>query len=253
MENALAHDQPDGGSELAVVKAAFSAFDKEPVSHNLAGQRLGRKGRDTRERILAATERLLAGPLDTPISLSAVAREASLGMTTLYLYFSDLTELLLAVLDPIMASAENSYVGHLRSRWPDDALAAHCLSFVESYHAFWVRHSRILHLRNSYADNGDERMRAHRISDGRPVIDLLVQQMDGDPAQALSPAFGMATILLTGLERMITVATDVDFPSLLMEDPVPHVRNLLRAQARVLELGIADRRAASRASSFLKT
>ena len=49
----------------------------KPVSHNLNGQRLGRKGRDTRARILAATNELLANSVDVPISLSAVAREAS--------------------------------------------------------------------------------------------------------------------------------------------------------------------------------
>jgi hypothetical protein len=96
--------------------AAASRSEKPLLSHNLDGQRLGKKGRGTRERVLAATERLLAAPVDTGISLSAVAREASLGMTTLYLYFSDLTELLLAVLEPIMASAETSYVGHLWRR-----------------------------------------------------------------------------------------------------------------------------------------
>ncbi len=245
-KDAREHDGAERRSDAVAMKAALSRIDKDTVSHNLAGQRLGRKGRDTRERILAATERLLAGPPDTAISLSAVAREASLGMTTLYLYFSDLTELLLAVLGPIMASAENSYVGHLRNRWPDEALGEHCRSFVESYHAFWVKHSRILHLRNSYADSNDERMRAHRMSSGRPVIDLLVQQMGCDPAKVLSQAFGMATILLTGLERMITVTTDVDFPSLLMEDPAPHIRNLLGSQARLLELGMREGRAAFR-------
>ena len=56
--------------------------EQAALSHNLLGQRLGRKGRDTRERILAATARLLLGPADNVISLSAVAREASLGMTT---------------------------------------------------------------------------------------------------------------------------------------------------------------------------
>ena len=76
--------------------AKAAPVEQDSLSHNLLGQRLGRKGRDTRERILAATQRLLDGPIDAPISLSAVAREASLGMTTLYLYFSDLTELLLA-------------------------------------------------------------------------------------------------------------------------------------------------------------
>lgn len=224
--------------------ATVSSVNDGPLSHNLQGQRLGRKGRGTRERILAATERLLAGPPDTPISLSAVAREASLGMTTLYLYFSDLTELLLAALDPIMRSAEERYVGHARDRWPDDDLAEHCRRFVEAYHGFWEQHSRILHLRNSYADNQDPRMLEHRIETTRPLIGLLVQQMDGDPKAMLSPTFGMATSLLTAIERLVTVTTDANFPTHMIEDPKLHIQTLLGGAARLLELGIKDRRMA---------
>lgn len=62
------------------------------LSHNQLGQRIGRKGRDTRGRIIAAAERLLADRAGPPITLSAVAREASLGMTSLYSYFKDLSE-----------------------------------------------------------------------------------------------------------------------------------------------------------------
>src|SRR6201995_3065199 len=100
--------------EALMAKSAFSSVENEPLSHNLLGQRLGKKGRDTRERILAATERLLAGPPDAPITLSAVAREASLGMTSLYLYFNDLTELLLAQLSATMSLAREAYGDHLR-------------------------------------------------------------------------------------------------------------------------------------------
>jgi hypothetical protein len=166
-------------------------------------------------------------------------------MTTLYLYFSDLTELLLAVLTPIMASAEESYMGHLRTHWPDESLAEHCRKFVGAYHAFWVRHSRILHLRNSFADGGDERMRRHRIAVSQPVIDLLVEQMDGDPAEMDSPVHGMGTVLMTGIERLVTVTTDAYFTSLMANDPAPHVRVLLAAEAKLLELGIRDCRAAA--------
>ena len=66
-----------------MVKAASSAAGENPLSHNLQGQKLGRKGRVTRERIIAAAEKLLAGPPGTPVTLSAVAREASLARTTL--------------------------------------------------------------------------------------------------------------------------------------------------------------------------
>jgi AcrR family transcriptional regulator len=223
--------------------AASSALDKESVSHNLLGQRLGRKGRDTRERILVATEKLLAGPPGTPISLSAVAREASLGMTTLYLYFSDLIELLLAVLEGIMATAEASYIGQMRERWPDETLGQECQRFVDGYHAFWVRHSRILHLRNAYSD--DERMREERWALSGPMVSLLTQQMDADPADTNTAAYYMGTVLLTGVERLITVTTDVTFAS-LMPDPEPRVRGFMRAEARVIELAIADARAAAR-------
>jgi AcrR family transcriptional regulator len=228
-----------------VVKGASSAAENQPLSHNLQGQRLGRKGRDTRERIIAAAEKLLAGPPGTPVTLSAVAREASLAMTTLYLYFSDLTQLLIAVMDPIMASAEESYIGQLRSYWPDGVLSERCLHFVESFHAFWAKHSRVLHLRNSIADEHDERMIAVRIRFSRDLIELFVQQMDGDTAASLSPTYMMGTVLLTGIERLITVATDVNFPN-LPADP-ERVRKLLAAEAHLLELAIVDGRAQARA------
>ena len=223
--------------------------ERESLSHNLLGQRLGRKGRDTRDRIIAATEKLLAEPPGTPISLSAVAREASLGMTTLYLYFSDLPELLLAVLTPIMATGEQSYVDPMRERWGDEELGERCLCFVQAYYAFWVRNSRILHLRNAYADNNEARMRKSRVDASRLIIELLVEQMDCcvSSAPERSPAHSMATVLLTGIERMITVATDSNFRSLVPEDTDPWIRSLMTAEARLLELAIRDGRSAARA------
>jgi AcrR family transcriptional regulator len=235
-----------GEDDVKPAEARSAAGDPAPRSHNLLGQRLGRKGRDTRERILAATARLLAGPTDNVISLSAVAREASLAMTTLYLYFTDLTELLIAALEPIMASAENSYMAHLRARWPDADLGAHCAEFVGAYHAFWLRHTRILHLRNSIADADDKRMRLARIEASAPVARLLIVQMDGDAAVYDPAATCMATVLLTGIERLVTITTDVQFPYVPMMHPVDHISNLLKAQAHILEISIRDCRDRSR-------
>jgi len=228
------------------VKPKRAAAGAKPLSHNLNGQRLGRKGRDTRARILAATNELLAGPIDTPISLSAVARQASLGMTSLYQYFTDLTELLLALLEPLTADAEESYLRHLRERWPDDNLNAHCLEFVTAIHGFWHRNSTILHLRNSMADQRDKRMMEQRVRAAQPVILMLVAQMDQDPAVPDTLAAGMATVLYTGIDRVVTVATDRILPTLLPGAFAPNVRNFLRAEARLLELGISEFRTSKR-------
>ncbi|MEN2788462.1 TetR/AcrR family transcriptional regulator [Sphingomonas oligophenolica] len=218
------------------------AQSAKPLSHNLNGQRLGRKGRDTRERILAATNELLEEG-DQQISLSAVARKASLGMTSLYLYFNDLTELLVAALEPVMATAEDSYVSLMRSHWPDAELRTRAREFVGAYHAFWVRHSRLLHLRNNMADRRDERMLILRVRSAQPLMRLMVEQMDGDPDQTGTPVSSMATALMTGLERVVTVTTDDALETLLHARFSPsHAQYLLDAEARILELAIRDYR-----------
>lgn len=230
----------DGGASRSMSKLAVSRTESTDLSHNLLGQKLGRKGRVTRERILAATERLLDDP-NLPLSLSAVAREASLAMTTIYLYFSDFTELLLAIFDPIMASAEEFYVGQLRERWPDEQLDDHCLAFVQAFHAFWEKYARALHTRNSYGA-GDARMVQLRVDATSPLIDLLVAQMDAPPVRGTLAA-AMATGLITGLERLVSVATNTRLIGMMTEIPKRNVPILLQAQARLLELGIRDCRA----------
>jgi AcrR family transcriptional regulator len=234
------------GNEAArpegVVIAMPSRAEPSSVSYNLNGQRLGRKGRDTRERIIAAARVLLAQPEPVPITLSAVAREASLNMTSLYLYFSDLTELLLAVLEPVMESAETAYVGLLRERWSDEELGERCRTFIMAYHAFWQEHTRLLHLRNSMADQHDLRMARHRIASGQLVIELLVGQMTCKTEEDVFLARHMAASLITGFERAVTLATDSFIRNVISLSDDSEDMARLSTVARILELGIRDRR-----------
>jgi AcrR family transcriptional regulator len=214
--------------------------------HNLNGQKLGRKGRDTRERILAAASDLLIEPGNPPITLSAVARKVPLGMTSLYNYFTDLTELLLALLEPIMETAGDAYLGHLRERWPDEDLNAHCFEFIRDYYAFWQKNTRILHLRNSLSEgNLDVRMAKHRIRMGIPMVELLTFQMGHDPEIRGSEAYSMATALFTGIDRLVAVRTATEWLTEVSDSYYPILNNQLRAEARLLELAIRDGRAHS--------
>jgi AcrR family transcriptional regulator len=225
----------------------------EALSHNLQGQRLGRKGRDTRARILAATERLLADP-EATVTLSAVAREAELRIASLYLYFSDLSELLGAVLEPVMASAEDSYIAELGAHWPDEELASRCRRFVETYHGFWTRHTRILHLRNALADGGDLRMWGFRLRGSQRLTPLLVRQMEAAPEMAAAPQRYLASSLLIGLERMSTTITDPQFPEFASAatprwgdgTQLAEAAGLIAAMAQIFELTIAHGRAVAR-------
>lgn len=230
---------PSGGSFAVGGGEAASC----PVSHNLHGQKLGRKGRVTRERILAACSALLAEPNEAPISLSAVARKAGLGMTSLYNYFTDLTELLLAVLEPVMETAESTYLGMLREPWPDEELGERCLAFMRALLDFWQRNARLLHLRNAMSDAHDQRMSLHRVQASQPMIFLLAWQMGGDPAMDVdSPIMGMATVLMTGIERTVTVATDDRLRSIVTLQVRRRPDHYIEPEARLMELAIRDTR-----------
>jgi len=212
------------------------------ISRNLNGQKLGRKGRDTRARIRAAATELIREESDEPVTLSAVARRVSLGMTSLYLYFADLTELIMAVLEPVTATAEQDFIHLLRKRWPDEELHVHCREFVAAYHAHWHKYSRLLHLRNAMADTHDRRVMAQRIEAAQTLIALLVAQMDGDDMSAVSQRAAMASMLMTGLERAATVWTDIVLHDMFDEPPFRNLERFMGPASRLLELGIRDGR-----------
>lgn len=224
--------------------------EREAVSHNLNGQKLGRKGRVTRERILAAAMELINESDDGQVSLSAVARKASLGMTSLYVYFSDLTELLMALLEPVMreAAVEGGYYSLVGEYWPDERLEERCEAFVKAYYEFWARHSRLLHLRNNMADRYDERMAMARVRSAQPLIAEFRKQLavPGKPVSTTSS--DMASVLMTGIERAVTVATDPVMPALIERQFGPRNTNVLVPLARLLVLAVRDFRAAALAA-----
>lgn len=220
------------------------------VSHNQVGQKLGRKGQETRERIVTAMLRLLAERDGPPVTLSGVAKEARVRPPNVYLYFPDMGDLLLSTLARVMDTAEEAYLARLRKRWPDEALHQSCLEFLQDHFAFWERHARLLHMRNAMADAGDVRVLRYRNDVTLPLMSLLAEQI-GSGSDIVHE--NLACVLLTGLERMATVVTNPQFriitSGIAEADQRAHVRRLIEAEAEVLSVVIANRRAlANRAS-----
>jgi AcrR family transcriptional regulator len=216
------------------------------VSHNLVGQKLGRKGQETRERILAAMLRLMEYPDGPPVTLTSVAREAAVRLPNLYLYFPDMGELLLAALIRVMESAGPGYFDMLSVRWPDTTLRASCRAFLQAHYDFWNRHARILHMRNALADANDLRVLTYRNDASRPLLNMLAFQMDAKPGERDGEATLMATVLLTGIERMATVLTNPHLRQAgLMQTGTSHdvhVSGLLEAETELLAHAITTLR-----------
>lgn len=225
----------------------------DAVSHNLAGQRLGKKGRVTRERILAATIELLETTDVESITLTAVAKKASLAMSSVYNYFNDLTELVLAVLELVMAMAEEEYLKLLDEYWPDKRLHEKCLEFITAYNQFWSKHAKLFHLRNRMADELDTRVMQHRLDSGRPVLRRLEFQLAPEPVYMPSEDISsMASVLLTGIERTATVATNPHYAKLNVGGFTGQQVRLVEPEARLLELAIKDTRERERSKLAIR-
>src|SRR5215469_7066003 len=75
-------------------QATEQAKQRAPRQRNPRGQ-----GERLRDDIIEAASRLLADPAAPPLTLRAVAREAGVAATSVYLHFADLESLVLAVAD----------------------------------------------------------------------------------------------------------------------------------------------------------
>ena len=212
------------------------------IDTNLQGQKLGKKGKITRERILSVARELIEDR-ESEFSLSAVARKADLRMSSLYNYFSDVTDLFLAVLQPVADEAEEAYNSLLREPWPEDEIEARAEQLVNAFHAYWQRNSRMLHLRNRMADLHEKRVLLQRIAMARRIVRLLGRQMGGEPGEVTGPAYDMASVLYTGLERVVTIATDEDLKELYPANIKPRFEGkTLKQEARLMALVIAAER-----------
>ncbi|MCW1428373.1 TetR/AcrR family transcriptional regulator [Novosphingobium sp. JCM 18896] len=218
------------------------------ISHNQIGQKLGRKGQETRERIISAMLQLLADHDGPPVTVSGVAKEAQVRPPNVYLYFPDMGELVLAALSRVMDTAEEAYLARLRRRWPDETLHECCLAFLTAHYDFWDRHARLLHMRNAMADASDLRILRYRNDVTLPLIRLLADQI----GSGLREDADIACVLLTGLERVATVVTNPQFRIITggftEHDQRTYVRNLIAAEAEILAVVIAHRRPSSAAT-----
>lgn len=210
------------------------------------GRKLGRKGQETRERIVCAMLALISDPDGPPVTLTSVARAASIRLPNLYVYFPDMGDLLLTALERVMASAEEGYLELLRRRWPDQGLEEACAAFLRAHLAFWRRNARILHMRNALADANDARVFHHRQFASRPLIDMLMAQMDHDGKAPEDGIGAIATVLLTGIERTATVMTNPQYLQLVPDMPratkAQRDESLIAAEAKIIALAIAAHR-----------
>lgn len=170
---------------------------------------LGRKGQETRRRLMSAAQELLQNVSPVSLTVHAIARHAGTSPATFYVYFDDVSDVVLALaeeasqdIDEVMAALAGWRAGL------ETEVGAR--GFLAAYRAYWERHRAILVTRNMEADRGDARFLATRGAAGMTIIRELGQVIrDGHPAGQLSEeqAVARATVFFAAIERLAATRT----------------------------------------------
>ncbi len=184
----------------------LNTADHTAVNQN--GQRLGVKGRRTRQRLIDVTIALLETHGLRDLTVAEVARTAETSAATFYVYFEGVTQVVLAALDHADLN-QPELMALLDQDWCTDRGLSLAREFVQSYCAIWGRYRTVFRVRNMAAEEGDSRFLAARMRSAEPIMAALAVRVEaaqraGKLTRELH-ALSTAAAIITLLERLSAV------------------------------------------------
>ena len=174
----------------------------------LDGRSLGRRGAQTRARLLDATAQLLEDNGLRELRVVDIARAVDLSPATFYQYFADVEAAVLA-LSIAVGEETSSLAGLLSEDWTRSDGLAFARRLVEDFITNWDKHRAVLRTRNLAAQEGDERFRAVRNDSLRPLTEGIGAKVAAREDSGLSP-YAAGAAMVSMLERMAAFHADLE-------------------------------------------
>ena len=170
---------------------------------NKDGQAIGRKGAESRARLLEAARLLLFATPSEKLTASAIARAAGLASQTFYVYFDDIDEIL-QVLAVEASKDMGELLAELDRPWNLEAIHEHAERVVGALYRFWDRHRPILNIRNFRAESGQAAFMQLRNESAYPVVSRIASRILASHGPGLKErdAFARAVVMYAAIERM---------------------------------------------------
>jgi AcrR family transcriptional regulator len=174
----------------------------------LDGRPLGKRGAQTRRRLLDATAALLGTVGLRDLKVVDIAREVGTSPATFYQYFRDVQEAVL-----VLAEEVGEQTAPLRDLlaepWEGAAGLERARRLVDGFLVFWDAHRAVLRTRNLAAQEGDQRFRDVRNLSLQPLTTGLSEKVAARGAPGLEP-YAAAAALVAMMERMAAFHVDLE-------------------------------------------
>jgi AcrR family transcriptional regulator len=182
------------------------------INKNKHCQSLGRKGRETRARLLNAARELLQSNSPVQLTVVAIAKKAKSSSATFYLYFDDVRGLLLVLSEE--AETDMKVVHEvLDEPWDPQFLDLdHAARVVQAFVSVWDKHREVLRYRNLEADRGDAEFENIRLRTSVRIVSRFAEHIFAAYPEGagltFNEAMAEASVLVAAMERL--AATDLD-------------------------------------------
>lgn len=204
-------------------------------SQKQATPALGRKGRETRLRLMDAATDLLRKTSPIELTAMAIAARAETASATFYVYFRDVQDILYALSEAATEEMLQAF-SILDVFRNNENVAKDSEAFLTMLAEQWERHSAILHYRMMEADRGNPRFMHLRGRWAEVVLNrfwnLLKQASHLQPPLDETDAYAESIVLFASVERL--AAAFQREPKLTISP-----QRMRAAQARVLTRMIA--------------
>jgi len=169
------------------------------------GRALGRRGAQTRRRLLDATAEMLETHGIRDLRVVDIARVVGSSPATFYQYFRDV-ETAVLVLTQEVGDDLAPLVALLDPPWDVDTGLDNARALVAGFVDYWDRHRAVLRTRNLAAQEGDQRfrdVRNHTLSEFISNLTAMITaaQVEGRVVGEISPIAASAALVAL-LERM---------------------------------------------------
>ncbi len=166
------------------------------------------KSEATRQRLCEATEALLEQKPLRLLKVTDITVAASVSPATFYVYFADVEEAVLAVLDAIQTDMPD--FGQYLANVGPDRLESSIRAMVVAYLSFSERHYAVLRVRNLAADEGQIKFREARRKMLHGLQDSLQAKIEERRGHTVgkdkAPAAAITIVLMGALERLAAFA-----------------------------------------------
>jgi AcrR family transcriptional regulator len=175
----------------------------------LDGRALGRRGLETRRRLLEATASLLETAGIRDLRVVEIARDVGTSPATFYQYFRDVEDAVLALAEAV-AEDLAPIPQMLAEPWTDRSARR----MIELFVASWDTHRGVLRTRNLAAQEGDPRFRAVRNASLMPITEGLAKritesQRAGRVSASVSP-IAAASAMVAMTERLAAFHREIE-------------------------------------------